>query len=155
LIEAKEADPNARADVAFPQAAKANKSAFYHADGTAKTVGEVYAWAVDSPGAKTSPALPAAAPQIQTRTVAANYAAMDASALFSSLTMPERSPIMAERATGASTMADISRGETYSVRTPAMAAVAPQIVPQSPALLSPGILQILATLSPAMTRRAA
>jgi hypothetical protein len=39
----------ARADLAFPDAAKANRSVFYHSDGRAKTVGEVHAWAVGEP----------------------------------------------------------------------------------------------------------
>ena len=46
LIELNDSNPNSRADVAFPQAAKGNRSAFYNSDGTPKTVREVYAWAV-------------------------------------------------------------------------------------------------------------
>ena len=34
------------ADAAFPQAARVNRNVFYHADGRAKTIGEVHAWAV-------------------------------------------------------------------------------------------------------------
>jgi hypothetical protein len=45
LIETNAAQPNACAASVFPQAADANHSVFYHADGTAKTVAEVYHWA--------------------------------------------------------------------------------------------------------------
>ncbi len=44
LIELNASDPNARADLAFPQAANANRAAFYHPDGQPKTVAEVYSW---------------------------------------------------------------------------------------------------------------
>jgi hypothetical protein len=54
LISLNEQHSGARADLAFPDAAKANRNVFYHADGRAKTVGEVHAWAMgehDSPPA--------------------------------------------------------------------------------------------------------
>lgn len=44
LVQLNETAPGASAASAFPQAAEANRSVFYHADGSAKTVGEVYAW---------------------------------------------------------------------------------------------------------------
>ena len=50
LIQMSAADPQASAPAAFPQAAGANKSVFFHADGTAKTVREVYNWALKQPG---------------------------------------------------------------------------------------------------------
>ena len=46
LIALNEQQSGARADLAFPDAAKANRNVFYHADGRAKTVGEVHAWAM-------------------------------------------------------------------------------------------------------------
>lgn len=46
LIRMSDAQPNANAAAAFPQAANANRSVFYHADGTARTAREVYDWAV-------------------------------------------------------------------------------------------------------------
>ncbi len=52
LIRLAEKDPGASAAVQFPQAAGANKSVFYHADGRAKSVREVYDWALRQPGAK-------------------------------------------------------------------------------------------------------
>jgi hypothetical protein len=50
LIRLAEKDPKASAAVQFPQAANANKSVFYHADGRAKSVREVYDWALRQPG---------------------------------------------------------------------------------------------------------
>jgi hypothetical protein len=52
LIALNARDPGARADWAFPEAAEANRAVFYHADGNAKTIGEVHAWAVTNPAAK-------------------------------------------------------------------------------------------------------
>lgn len=45
LISLNESAPGASAAQAFPQAAAANRSVFYRADGSEKSVGEVYAWA--------------------------------------------------------------------------------------------------------------
>ena len=46
LIRLSQSQPQANAPSVFPQAASANKSVFYHADGTAKSVREVYDWAL-------------------------------------------------------------------------------------------------------------
>jgi hypothetical protein len=43
-------DPSASAAAQFPQAASANKTVFFHADGQPKSVREVYDWAVRQPG---------------------------------------------------------------------------------------------------------
>ena len=51
LIKLAASDPNASAVAQFPQAASANKNVFLHADGTPKSVREVYDWAVRQPGA--------------------------------------------------------------------------------------------------------
>jgi len=50
LIKLAGNDPSASAAAQFPQAAAANKSVFFHADGSAKSVREVYDWAVAQPG---------------------------------------------------------------------------------------------------------
>ena len=42
-------NPGQRADIAFPEAAKANRAVFYHRDGNAETVGEVCNWIVKKP----------------------------------------------------------------------------------------------------------
>lgn len=49
LVAMNEHSPGAVAADAFPQAAAANKSVFYHSDGSAKSVNEVYAWATSQP----------------------------------------------------------------------------------------------------------
>lgn len=66
LIRMNDSQPNANAANSFPAAADANRNVFYRRDGTAKTVREVYAWALKQPNAgalnaapltpKTSPA---------------------------------------------------------------------------------------------------
>lgn len=50
LIRLAENNPEASAAAAFPQAAGANKHVFYRADGSAKSVREVYDWAMRQPG---------------------------------------------------------------------------------------------------------
>ena len=45
LIKLNQSNPDAAAATAFPQAASANRSVFYHVDGSPKSVREVYAWA--------------------------------------------------------------------------------------------------------------
>ena len=50
LIKLAGNDPGASAAAQFPQAASANKSVFFHADGSAKSVREVYDWALRQPG---------------------------------------------------------------------------------------------------------
>ena len=55
LIALNEQNSAARADLAFPDAAKANRNVFYHADGRARTVGEVHAWAMGEHPASPSP----------------------------------------------------------------------------------------------------
>jgi hypothetical protein len=49
LVRMNDAAPATSAASAFPQAAGANKTVFYHQDGTPKTVREVYDWALNRP----------------------------------------------------------------------------------------------------------
>jgi hypothetical protein len=51
LIRSNENQPGASAAALLPNAAAANKSVFFHADGSAKSVHEVYGWAMQQPGA--------------------------------------------------------------------------------------------------------
>jgi hypothetical protein len=54
LIRMSQSQPDANAAKAFPAEADANQNVFYHADGSAKSVREVYNWAMKQPsGAKT------------------------------------------------------------------------------------------------------
>jgi len=57
LISMNDRYPDRRADLEFPRAAKANRTIFYHPDGSAKTVGEVYASVVGSSSVESQPAL--------------------------------------------------------------------------------------------------
>ena len=49
LIRTNESSPKTAAADLFPQAAQANQSVFFHADGSAKSVREVYNWTVAQP----------------------------------------------------------------------------------------------------------
>ena len=64
LIKLAGSDPGTSAAAQFPAAAAANKSVFFHPDGTAKSVREVYDWALRQPGAAgTQRAAPQVLPQ--------------------------------------------------------------------------------------------
>ncbi|HWU54989.1 MAG TPA: hypothetical protein VN175_05765, partial [Rhizomicrobium sp.] len=52
LIKLAGSDPTTSAAAQFPQAAGANKNVFFHADGSAKSVREVYDWALAQPGSE-------------------------------------------------------------------------------------------------------
>ena len=60
LIRTSQSAPGASAAQLFPQAANANRNVFFHSDGSAKSVREVYDWAMQQPGA-TAPVASAAA----------------------------------------------------------------------------------------------
>ncbi|MEI9993425.1 MAG: hypothetical protein WDM91_02425 [Rhizomicrobium sp.] len=63
LIRMSDSQPGANAAQAFPAAAGANRNVFYHADGTPKTVREVYNWALKQPnGAAALAGMPAQDP---------------------------------------------------------------------------------------------
>jgi len=64
LIRMSDTDPSANAAAAFPQAASANRSVFYHADGTPKTVREVHDWALKQTGASAPASETATTPAI-------------------------------------------------------------------------------------------
>lgn len=65
LIKLAGSDPTSSAASQFPQAAAANKSVFFHADGSAKSVREVYDWAMRQPGGEGTQRI-AQAPQAAT-----------------------------------------------------------------------------------------
>ena len=62
LIRTNESSPGIAAADLFPKAAEANKSVFFNADGSAKSVREVYDWTVAQPQTPTVAAASAAAP---------------------------------------------------------------------------------------------
>jgi hypothetical protein len=146
LIQLNAQQSDARADLAFPQAAKANRSVFYHSDGRAKTVGELHAWAVGETDASPAPKpiMVAAASTVRApRAIAAPV------------------PTSAQ---GARDTADESFG--IAVRGPRFVFTAPRdtapvsaeaaLLPRSPLALSAGVFEILAALtSPSHARRQA
>ncbi len=156
LIQLSETNPNMRADVAFPHASKANKAVFFNADATAKTVGELYASVVN----RAPQPMPASSVKLQTQTVAANVATADIADLLPPVTN-----------TTTQDVTDIASSDEDAAQQPALAAnsyalwttpdrppAAPELrtLPQQPIMLSPGIVEILASLTPvAINRRAA
>ncbi len=58
LIRMNDSQPEASAASTFPAAADANRGVFYHRDGTAKTVREIYNWALKQPNGGTPVAVP-------------------------------------------------------------------------------------------------
>jgi hypothetical protein len=83
LIRANENDPTCSAADLFPKAANSNPTVFFHADGSAKSVREVYNWTVAQPNtvapitasAKSSNITPAMA-MLDTQNTAALFASM-------------------------------------------------------------------------------
>jgi len=145
LIQLNDTDPNSRADAAFPQAAKANRSAFYNSDGTPKSVREVYAWAVgqqDAPSTPTAISPPAAAPA-PAKTTVTSTRPIDIAALFPTMATPERIEIVAPRQNDDSTPAPAT---STSSGEQAVATVQIRSLPQPPVLLSSGMVEILASL---------
>ena len=113
LIRMNDSTPNATAASVFPQAAGANRNVFYRADGAAKTVREVYDWALNQPNVTAS------------RTPAAT----------------------------ASVASPVSYGPDYSgllasLWTPSKGFFSSSEGGNSPFLLTPGVLDILSSLSP-------
>ncbi len=160
LIQLSESNPNMRADVAFPQASKGNKTMFFHADGTAKTVGELYATVVNRP-AQQMPTPPANPPQLQM--AAANIGVTDLDAIGNVL------PSVTDTQTNDASQISVADGEpaqqpvvatnSYALWTaPSPPPAAPELrpLPQAAVVLSPGIMEVLASLTPvAINRRAA
>lgn len=144
LIALNEKNPNCAADQEFPQAAKANHNVFYHADGSAKSVREIYSWVTDLP--EVSPAnLPAAKP-VDTKPVSFIAAATQDSAgggSFAPLT-DEIQPAPAQTA-GASLASLVTRFKQVATAPQALPAA---VLPQPPLQLSAGIVEILASLTP-------
>jgi hypothetical protein len=81
LIQMNDSTPNATAASVFPQAAGANRNVFYRPDGAAKTVREVYDWALNQPTV-------AAPPTAKEPATASVSHGTDYSSLLASLWMP-------------------------------------------------------------------
>ncbi|MEA2824259.1 MAG: hypothetical protein QOF03_741 [Alphaproteobacteria bacterium] len=155
LIQLSETNPNMRADVAFPQVSKGNKSMFFHADGTAKTVGELYASVVNRPPQQ-MPAPPANPPQLQMAVATSDFA--DIGNVLRSVS-DTQSTDASQIAADDPAQQPALRGNSHALwTTPDRPPVAPALrpLPQTAVVLSPGIVEVLASLTPvAINRRAA
>ena len=141
LIRLNEQNPNCLAADEFPQAARANHSVFYHADGTAKTVREIYDWAADFPDASAGMTPPATAANAEVRGV---YAP----ARFESSggTKEAASP---SRMTSNSVDLRIPYAIRQSMTAKSLGAAETVRLPQAALALSPGVIEIFAALNPA------
>ena len=134
LISLYDADPEQRADLAFPQAAKSNRSVFYHPDGRAKTIGELYSWIVKEPNVK--PTLAA---------IASKPASSETIALNVDCTVRSRqSSIAAVEREAARTMDQyVSSGYASSGITTRMLGLSG--LPSMPLAMTPDIMDVLAS----------
>ncbi len=127
LIQMNAQRPDARAADAFPQAADANRNVFYRADGSAKSVREVYNWALKQPStagvAESAPPTRSEAPR---------------SATFNN-NEPDNDLIAGVLA--------------WSPQRPSFSALADDdgdpTLPVTPFLLTPGVMDVLTKVTPA------
>jgi hypothetical protein len=141
LIALNEQQSSTRADLAFPDAAKANRNVFYHADGRAKTIGEVHAWAMGEHPA--SPA-PVQQPQLAVAAVSPRSSNMPASTEAMRMVREDADDQFGIAVRGSRF---VFTGATYpsEATTP----------PRSPLNLSAGLLDIFAAAfaAPSLARR--
>jgi hypothetical protein len=123
LIRMNEAQPQACAATAFPQAANANRAVFYHSDGAAKSVREVYAWALNQPASGQTQAAVETAAQSGTHL---GNGKSTASALS-----PE----------------DWVAMQLWAATQSTMSLLSPTALPQSPLAATPSMLDVLGSLA--------
>ncbi|HEX4294007.1 MAG TPA: hypothetical protein VHZ29_07725 [Rhizomicrobium sp.] len=127
LIQMNTQHPEVRAADAFPQAADANRNVFYHADGSAKSVREVYNWALKQPStagaAESAPPVHSAPP----RSATFNNAEPDNDLIAGVLAWSPQRPSF-------SALADDDSDPT---------------LPVTPFLLTPGVMDVLTKVVPA------
>jgi hypothetical protein len=85
LIKLASSDPAANAAAQFPQAASANRSVFFHPNGAAKSVREVYDWATRQPGGADTLREAPPAEAIKARTTVAMAQSSEVQALLASV----------------------------------------------------------------------
>jgi hypothetical protein len=132
LIELSDNHPTASAAAAFPTAAAANRSVFYHRDGSAKSVREVYNWALKQP-------------KVSTRAMAETEMASATNFAVPSLADPA-SLFASPRSGTADSWSTLS---LFNTPTKADPLVSPMTLPQAPFVLTPGVVSVLASLGPA------
>jgi hypothetical protein len=142
LIALNEQHSGARADVAFPEAAKANRNVFYHPDGRAKTVGEVHAWATGE-----NPASPAPVQQPQLAVASEAPRASNGAPAPTASARPVRAETDDQFGIGI-------RGSRFVFTSDTAPNDAP-VLPRSPLNLSAGLLDIFAAAfaAPSLARR--
>jgi hypothetical protein len=145
LIALNAKNPECLAAQEFPDAARANRNVFYHEDGTPKTVREIYNWTANPADAPetAAPSQPAAQPSLQVAGLRGAFIPRDDDAKDA-----QAAPRPADVYLGS--FASRTLGH-YEAEQPKEAAL-----PQQPLLLSPGVVEILASLAPAgfvFTRR--
>jgi hypothetical protein len=129
LIRMSENQPGASAAHAFPAAADSNRGVFFHSNGTAKTVREVYDWAMKQPGGKNAVASSTvAAASALGPVVAPDAGDGDTDALLASFT--------SYRPSHGFFATDSESGDDTSMTTPSMALA-----------MSPGILDALQAMN--------
>ena len=131
LIRMNDSQPNANAAHAFPAAADANRTVFYHADGKAKTVREVYDWALKQPSGDTTLKGAAPSPDAGPVVVAADASA-DTDAMLASVTSWRP---------GHGFFSSAGDGDVGSP-------------PSTAFLMTPGIMDVLQSMTPAGDSRA-
>ena len=141
LIEMAAHQPTASAVACFPAAAAANHAVFFKSNGTPKTVGEVYQWALRQPGTEYLAARREIAPRpaavaVGSPTVPATVAAAgQPNSLMQSFFAATQSP------------SDLSTLGLFRDIPPA-APLESTPLPQAPFALSPEIMSVLAALDP-------
>lgn len=131
LIRMNSAQPQSCAATAFPQAAASNHSVFYHPDGTAKSVQEVYAWALKQP-AQAAQAAPANDP---------------AFAAVQNLTVTAQTPTHAAMTTVPPTEDSLAIQLWSAMQSGSSSILPPTSVPQAPLAATPDILDLLGTMA--------
>ena len=134
LIELNGTSPSASAAAAFPAAAEANRTVFYNQNGSAKSVREVYDWALKQPQIS-----PHGASEVGTTTAVPGAMAPG----------PARATAAVGLFTPVSTGGD--SWAMFGLLTGAgSGSVVPQaaLLPQAPFLLTPGVFSLLASLAP-------
>jgi hypothetical protein len=150
LIELNDKDPNCAADAVFPQAAKANRSIFYRADGTAKTIGELYAWVTELPDVPVSLPAKGSAPAVLAHSTirGATQTPMRDLSFVSDTSPNDPAPSHPAAAKNIRLPPVLRPAMGWSSLEGNPPAPSPML-PQSPLLLSPGVVEILASLGPA------
>lgn len=129
MIELNASNPSASAAAAFPAAAEANRGVFYHPDGSAKTVREVYDWAMKQP-------------------VVSQGAVAGAGSAHSSRTQFAWPRPAASAAAYSASVDQWSAFGLFAGTSRDGVPAGADMLPQAPFVLTPGVVSLLASLTP-------